>query len=84
MSDTNETHFEDGTEITSYLAAAYAEGFCEGEGASSKDQIKAWSFLIATGQCWTLQGCYGRTAKSLIDSGLINSNGVVNWEEYGE
>ena len=43
-----ETTFADGTEITGYLATAYAEGFCEGEGASYEDQLRAWAFLIKT------------------------------------
>ena len=38
-----------GTKLTSYLATAYAEGFCEGENASAEDQLKAWAYLIQTG-----------------------------------
>ncbi len=52
------------------MAVAIAEGFCEGEGATEEEQIKAWQHLIDTGMCWTLQGWFGRTAKDLIDSGI--------------
>jgi len=55
---------------TSYLACAYAEGFCEGEGASEAEQLEAWQYLIDTGRAWTLQGWYGRTAIDLIEQGL--------------
>lgn len=67
-------------EWNSYLACAYAEGFCEGEGASIEEQIEAWTYLIKTGQCWTLQGWYGRNAINLIDQGLISKEGIINWE----
>jgi len=56
--------------MTSYLAYAYAEGFCEGEGASENEQLTAWQYLIDTGLCWKLQGWYGRTARDLIESGF--------------
>lgn len=54
---------------TPYLATAYAEGFCEGEGASEEEQIEAWQYLIDTGLCYKLQGTFGRTADFLIESG---------------
>lgn len=60
-------------EMTSYLACAIAEGFCEGEGASEADQLEAWQYLIDTGQCWTLQGWYGRTAQELINAGVCTA-----------
>ena len=64
-------------EWNSYLACAYAEGFCEGEGASEEDQLEAWAYLIKTGEVWSLQGWYGRTAQSLIDAGKISKKGEV-------
>jgi hypothetical protein len=79
-----ETEFEDGTEITSYLATAYAEGFCEGDGASQKDQIKAWSYLCGTRIGYSLQGFFGRTITNLIDQNVMDENGVVNWEVVDE
>ena len=59
------------TKMTTYLACAIAEGFCEGEGASQDDQIEAWQYLLDSGLCWQLQGWYGRTAKDLIEQGYI-------------
>ena len=64
----------------SYLATAYAEGFCEGEGASFEEQIEAWSVLIQTGMCWSLQGWFGRNANDLIQGGVISKEGVIDWD----
>ena len=63
-----------------YLACAYAEGFAEGEDASNEEKLEAWSYLIVTGKCWALQGWYGRTATSLIEQGLIDEEGVIDWD----
>ena len=40
--------------------------------------IKLFCELIKTKQCWSLQGHYGRTAKSFIDSELIFEDGQMN------
>ena len=63
---------------TSYLATAYAEGFCEGENATPQEQLEAWAHLIKTGLCWNLQGWFGRNAQALIKSGRISKNGEIN------
>ena len=60
-----------------YKACAYAEGFCEGENASIKEQLEAWAYLIKTGICWNLQGWYSRTASKLIDEGYISKDGEI-------
>ena len=57
--------------MTSYMACALAEGFCEGEGATMDEQLTAWQWLHDTKTAYSLQGFYGRTCKSLIDSGSI-------------
>ena len=46
--------------------------------------LELFAELIKTGQAWHLQGSYGRTAQALIDKGLIDNNGVINWELYQE
>lgn len=58
-------------EMTSYLAAAYAEGFCEGEGASEEEQLVAWQYIWDKGTWRGLQGWFGRTAHSLVEQGVI-------------
>jgi hypothetical protein len=68
-------------EWTSYLACAYAEGFGEGENATADEAAEAWAYLIETGECWSLQGWYGRSAQSIISKGLISKEGVINWEK---
>ena len=58
--------------MTLYLAVAIAEGFHEGEDASEERQIEAWQFLHNSGAAYKLQGWYGRTARDLIEAGIIN------------
>ena len=57
--------------MTLYLAVAIAEGFNEGEEASKERQIEAWQFLHDEGHAYQLQGWYGRTARNLINEGII-------------
>lgn len=45
----------------------------EGAGMSEKQYLQMWQYLVDTGQCWSLQGWYGRTAMDLIESGAIKS-----------
>jgi hypothetical protein len=46
--------------------------------------LELFSELIKSGQCWSLQGHYGRTAKHLIDNGFINLEGEIDWCIYKE
>lgn len=56
---------------TSYLATAYAKGFCEGENATKDQQLDAWQYLVDNGICWQLQGWYGRMAQHPLQEGYI-------------
>lgn len=56
--------------LTPYLAVAIAEGFCEGEGASKEQQIKAWQYIIDNRLYRGLQGWFGHTAQRLIEEGV--------------
>lgn len=58
--------------MTGYLACAIAEGFCEGENATEEQQLEAWQYLHDTRLAYSLQGWYGRTARALIEQGVIN------------
>ena len=39
--------------------------------------LNLFSYLLKTGQAWTLQGHYGRTAQALIDNGYLNRKGKI-------
>ena len=45
---------------------AYENGELDDEGA-----LTMFSDMVRTGQVWTLQGAYGRTANELIKQGFI-------------
>lgn len=54
--------------MDTYTAVGIAEGFIESE--SEEQTIEAWQTLINTGLVWSLQGWFGRTARTLIDNGI--------------
>ncbi len=43
-----------------------------GDMESMGDIIELFQFLVDSGMAWTLQGQYGRTARELIDRGIID------------
>jgi Leu/Phe-tRNA-protein transferase len=56
--------------MSNYEATGIAEGWIE---ANSEDQvIEAWQHLHNTGLAYSLQGWFGRTARDLIEQGIIN------------
>jgi len=58
-------------QMDSYKACAYAEGFCEGEGATEDQQLTAWQYIWDNKLYLQLQGWYGRTLKSLLEQKVI-------------
>ena len=67
--------FSDGTDITSYFATAYAEGF--ETPPSPKDVLLSWAYLIKTRLAFKLQGFFGRQAMALINNGVISKDGDI-------
>ena len=55
--------------MNNYLATGLAEGFEQG---TEQEVIAAWQYLHDTGLAYKLQGWFGRTAKQLIEQGIIN------------
>jgi len=56
--------------MSNYEATGIAEGWID---ANSEDQvIEAWQHLHNTGLAYSLQGWFGRTARDLIEQGIIN------------
>ncbi len=58
--------------LDSYLATAYAEGFCEGENATEEEQLTAWQYISDNGLHSQLQGWFGRMVYNLLEEGLIS------------
>ena len=46
--------------------------------------LDLFSELIRTGQAWSLQGHYGRTAQALISDNWINNKGEINSKKVNE
>lgn len=55
-----------------FTAISIAEGFTQAE--SQEELLEAWQFLVDTGLAWRLQGWFGRTARDLIEHGLISGS----------
>ena len=58
--------------MTQYEAVGIAEGFVESD--SEEQVVEAWQYLVDTGLAWQLQGHFGRTARTLIEEGVINEH----------
>lgn len=46
---------------------------------NDSETLELFSDLIKSGNAWTLQGHYGRTAKHLIDNNYIDKKGNINY-----
>ena len=57
--------------MSNYEAVGLAEGFISAE--SEEQVIDAWQYLHDTGLAYSLQGWFGRTAQSLLEQGIIES-----------
>tara|TARA_R110001583_G_scaffold88352_3_gene229266 strand:- start:694 stop:1095 length:402 start_codon:yes stop_codon:yes gene_type:complete len=55
--------------LSNYDAIGLAEGWVAG---TDDKRMQAWQHLIDTGLAWQLQGGFGRTAMSLIESGICS------------
>jgi hypothetical protein len=58
----NETTFD----LTSAIIA-----FETGDMDTEEQVLELFQYLVDTGMAWSLQGHYGRTARDLIEEGLI-------------
>ena len=47
---------------------------------TTEEQIELFARLIKSGMAWSLQGSYGRTASYLIEAGVIDREGEINWD----
>lgn len=45
----------------------------EGGTTTQEEDIEGFQHLVDSGHAWTLQGYYGRTARSMIEAGLIHA-----------
>lgn len=43
-----------------------------------EETLELFQHLVNNGHAWSLQGSYGRTAKALIDAGLIEARYIKN------
>jgi len=51
---------------------------------SDKDTVRFFAELVKSGQAWSLQGTYGRTAMNLIERGYITKSGKINKKKLSE
>jgi hypothetical protein len=61
------------------LIMDYEEGMLD-----DRDTVALFSQLVSTGQAWQLQGHYGRVATMLIERGIMDQHGNVDWETFEE
>ena len=55
--------------MNTYDAIGLCEGFVEAD--SEEQVIEAWQYLHDTGLAYRMQGWFGRTARAMIEEGVI-------------
>jgi len=60
----------------------YIMAFESGE-LSEKDIVKLFQDMVNDGSVWSLQSSYGRTAKALLNEGMINYPKKKTTDYYG-
>jgi hypothetical protein len=65
---------------TEYIAIGVAEGFYEVEEATTQHQIEAWAVIAKLKLHNHLQGWFGRTVNNLVNKGIIDWEGNINWD----
>ena len=68
----------DGSKLDNFTAVGIAEGFVENDNAH--DQIKAWAYIQRHGMCRNLQGWFGRTCAAMIDNGIFDREGNIDYD----
>ena len=81
-----ETKFEDGRVITQQLAKTLISEVNAGliKDIPYKDNIKAWSYLIGTGDAYIINDWFSHSATNIINTGVISDKGDVDWDMYDD
>ena len=58
--------------MTMFDAVMICEG-CSLEETTEDQVMDAWQYLVDTGIVWSLQGWFGRTARNLIEAGVLTA-----------
>jgi len=50
----------------------------------TEETVEMFAKLVRSGDAWTLQGTYGRTAARMIEDGVINRAGEIDYDRLQE
>lgn len=56
----------------------------ESDELSDEEIIELFSTLVKNGMAWSLQGSYGQMAQGLINAGVLNEAGEIDYERIVE
>lgn len=51
----------------------------EEEDCTYREFVEAVAYLMRTGQIWSLQGMYGRLGMQMIETGVMDQYGNIDW-----